>query len=176
MLNRYQHNMNKALHHFNQARKDSDWGERSLFSMVEICLNPENETLGGETFKPLGGDTRYTPVNTQSLLMIQFRLYFVYMCTSSPEDQLAMRTAEKLLKEIRPRSAKAEQKVRVLENYTLLATKSKPNVERALERFADMASSEVRIDLLSGKARLLICLPFCSMIVYRCFWVWQLVT
>ena len=54
-----------------------------------------------------------------------------------------MRTAEKLLKEIRPRTAKAEQKIRVLENYILLATKSKPNVERALERFADMASSEV---------------------------------
>ena len=50
--------MNEALHHFNQARKDSDWGERSLFNMVEICLNPENETLGGETFKPLDGDAR----------------------------------------------------------------------------------------------------------------------
>ena len=64
---------------------------------------------------------------------------------SATEDQLAMRTAEKLLKEIRPKSAKTEQKIRVLENYTLLATKSKPNVERALERFADMASSEVSI-------------------------------
>ena len=56
---------------------------------------------------------------------------------------MAIRTAEKLLKEVRPKSAKAEQKVRVLENRILLATKSKPNVERALERFADMASSEV---------------------------------
>ena len=57
---------------------------------------------------------------------------------------MAMRTAEKLLKEIRPKSAKAEHKIRVLENFALLATKSKPNAERALERFADMASSEVR--------------------------------
>ena len=65
---------------------------------------------------------------------------------SSAEDQLAIRTAEKLLKEIRPKSAKAEQKIRVLENCILLATKSKPNVERALERFADMASSEVSCD------------------------------
>lgn len=56
---------------------------------------------------------------------------------------MAIRTAEKLLKEVRPKSAKAEQKIRVLENRILLATKSKPNVERALERFADMASSEV---------------------------------
>ena len=57
---------------------------------------------------------------------------------------MAMRTAEKLIKEIRPKSVKAEQRIRVLENFALLATKSKPNVERALERFADMASSEVR--------------------------------
>ena len=56
-----------------------------------------------------------------------------------------MRTAEKLLKEIKPKTAKGEQKIRVLENYILLATKSKPNVERALERFADMASSEVSL-------------------------------
>ena len=51
--------MNDALQYFNQARKDSDWGERSLFNMVEICLNPENDTLGGETFKPLEGDLKY---------------------------------------------------------------------------------------------------------------------
>ena len=57
---------------------------------------------------------------------------------------MAMRMAEKLLKEIRPKSVKAEQRIRVLEKFALLATKSKPNVERALERFADMASSEVR--------------------------------
>lgn len=66
------------------------------------------------------------------------------LCNSSAEEQMAMRTAEKLLKEIRPKSVKAEQRIRVLENFALLATKSKPNVERALERFADMASSEVR--------------------------------
>ncbi len=47
--------MNEALHCFNQARKDSEWGERALFSMVEICLNPENEMLGGETLKSVEG-------------------------------------------------------------------------------------------------------------------------
>ena len=66
-----------------------------------------------------------------------------HLFPSSAEDQLAIRTAEKLLKEVRPKSTKAEQKIRVLENYILLATKSRPNIERALERFADMASSEV---------------------------------
>ena len=49
--------MNDALQSFNQARKDSDWGEKALFCMIDICLNPENETLGGETFKQLEGES-----------------------------------------------------------------------------------------------------------------------
>lgn len=139
--------MNDALHHFNQARKDSDWGERSLFNMVEICLNPENETLGGETFKPLEGEAGYVHfcIITSIIIIMIFDMSCIHTLVnnSSAEDQLAIRTAEKLLKEVQPKSTKAEQKIRVLENYILMATKSKPNVERALERFADMASSEV---------------------------------
>lgn len=47
--------MNEALRFFNQARKDSEWGEKALFAMVEICINPENEILGAETLKPVDG-------------------------------------------------------------------------------------------------------------------------
>ena len=43
----------EALSFFNHARKDSEWGEKALFNMIMICLNPDNETLGGETLKPL---------------------------------------------------------------------------------------------------------------------------
>lgn len=35
-----------ALLSFNQARKDSVWGERALFKMVKICINPDNEIIG----------------------------------------------------------------------------------------------------------------------------------
>ena len=35
-----------ALQKFNQSRKDSEWGERALLNMIEICLNPDNETVG----------------------------------------------------------------------------------------------------------------------------------
>ncbi len=56
---------------------------------------------------------------------------------------MAVKTAEKLLKEMRPKSPKAETRVLVLENYTLLATKTKQNAERALERFMEMAAAEV---------------------------------
>lgn len=120
LMKRYQHCTNEALHCFNQARKDSEWGERALFAMVEICLNPENKTLGGETFKP--SDEGSTG--------------------SNHEDQMAVKTAEKLLKEVHPRSPQSEQRVVVLENYILLATKNKQNVERALERFMGMAAEE----------------------------------
>ena len=39
-----------ALKHFNKARKDSDWGTNATYNMIEICLNPDNETIGGEVF------------------------------------------------------------------------------------------------------------------------------
>lgn len=67
-----------------------------------------------------------------------------YLLSVSQEDQTAVRTAEKLLKEVRPKSPLAERKVLVMENYTLLATKSKQNAERALEIFMEMASTEVK--------------------------------
>ena len=44
MLARYQNNPRAALRHLNLARRDGEWGEAALTSMIEIYLNPENET------------------------------------------------------------------------------------------------------------------------------------
>ncbi|KAK6016671.1 tetratricopeptide repeat protein, partial [Ostertagia ostertagi] len=33
---------------FNRARRDLEWGERALYNMIEIVLNPDNEIIGGE--------------------------------------------------------------------------------------------------------------------------------
>lgn len=33
-------------------------GETAVYNMIEICLNPDNETLGGETFEAVDGDGR----------------------------------------------------------------------------------------------------------------------
>lgn len=33
-------------------------GEIAVYNMIEICLNPDNETLGGETFDAVDGDVR----------------------------------------------------------------------------------------------------------------------
>ena len=35
----------------NRTRKDREWGTRAVLHMVEICVNPDNETIGGETFE-----------------------------------------------------------------------------------------------------------------------------
>lgn len=42
---KFSNNMHDALRYFNLARKDSEWGTPSLYAMVEIYLNPENENL-----------------------------------------------------------------------------------------------------------------------------------
>ena len=34
-------------------------GEKAVYNMIEICLNPDNETLGGETFEGVGIDGRF---------------------------------------------------------------------------------------------------------------------
>lgn len=41
---------NEALKFLNKARKDSTWGQSATYYMVQICLNPDNEIVGGEAF------------------------------------------------------------------------------------------------------------------------------
>ncbi|KAK2509919.1 hypothetical protein MC885_009975 [Smutsia gigantea] len=114
---------NDALRHFNKARKDSDWGQNSLYNMIEICLNPDNETVGGEVFENLEGNLGNSPEKQESV-------------------QLAVRTAEKLLKELKPQTVEGHVQLRIMENYCLLATKQKSNVEQALNTFTEIATSE----------------------------------
>ncbi|XP_045636505.1 tetratricopeptide repeat protein 21B isoform X5 [Ursus americanus] len=114
---------NDALRHFNKARKDSDWGQNALYNMIEICLNPDNETVGGEVFENLDGDLGNSSEKQESV-------------------QLAVRTAEKLLKELKPQTIQGHVQLRIMENYCLVATKQKSNVEQALNTFTEIATSE----------------------------------
>ncbi|KAM9669880.1 tetratricopeptide repeat protein 21B isoform 2-T2 [Dama dama] len=114
---------NDALRHFNKARKDSDWGQNALYNMIEICLNPDNETVGGEVFENLDADLGNSTEKQESA-------------------QLAVRTAEKLLKELKPQTIQGHVQLRIMENYCLMATKQKSNVEQALTTFTEIAASE----------------------------------
>lgn len=114
---------NDALRHFNKARKDNDWGQNAVYNMIEILLNPDNDTIGGEVFENLDGELGNSTEKQES-------------------EQLAVRTAEKLLKEIKPQTPGGHVQLRILENYCLLSTKQKANVEKALSVFAEIANNE----------------------------------
>ncbi|XP_039350644.1 tetratricopeptide repeat protein 21B isoform X4 [Mauremys reevesii] len=114
---------NDALRHFNRARKDSDWGQNAVYNMIEICLNPDNETVGGEVFENLDGEIGNSTEKQESV-------------------QLAVRTAEKLLKELKPQTIQGHIQLRIMENYCLMATKQKSNVEQALNTFTEVVVAE----------------------------------
>lgn len=60
-----------------------------------------------------------------------------------------MRTAEKLLKELKPQTAQGHIQLRLMENYCLMATKQKSNVEQALNAFTEVVVAEVGGSLCS---------------------------
>ena len=118
----YGGNSHTALKHFNLARKDSAWGEKAVLSMIWICLNPDNDTLGGEVF-----------ANSEPERLVAER---------KENDMLSVKAAEKLLHDLRPTNAQSAMKVRILENYCLIATQSKQNVERALDSFMEVVATQ----------------------------------
>ncbi|GCC22011.1 hypothetical protein chiPu_0000395 [Chiloscyllium punctatum] len=120
---RYTGEPNDALRHFNKARKDSDWGQNAIYNMIEICMNPDNDTIGGEVFENLDGDMRNSTEKQES-------------------EQLAVMTAEKLLKELKPQTIQGHVQLRIMESCCLMATKHKANVERALNVFTEIATAE----------------------------------
>ncbi|XP_072268672.1 tetratricopeptide repeat protein 21A [Pyxicephalus adspersus] len=114
---------NEALKYFNKARKDSDWGEKSVAEMIQICLNPDNEIIGGEVFDSLNEDNSLSGDRRDS-------------------EKLGIRTAEKLLKEFHPHTVLGQNRLTMLQCYCLMATKDKNNVETALRIFTEMATRE----------------------------------
>ncbi|XP_060639450.2 tetratricopeptide repeat protein 21A [Anolis sagrei] len=115
---------NQALRFFNKARKDSDWGQKALSYMIQICLNPDNEIIGGEAFE------NQNNIETSALK------------EKRESEQHGIRTAEKLLKEFYPHSQEGQNQVEMLQSYCLMATKEKHNVEKALKVFTEIGQNE----------------------------------
>ncbi|XP_035271756.1 tetratricopeptide repeat protein 21B-like [Anguilla anguilla] len=109
--------VNEALMHFNKARRDTDWSEGAVHHMIEICLNPDSDTVGGEVFEAVQEEWR------------------------RESEPLGVSTAQNLLKEYHPRTREGEEKALLLYNRCLMATKEPKQVERALSAFTEMASS-----------------------------------
>lgn len=121
----YSGNLNGALRNFNNARQDSEWGQEAIYNMIEICLNPEDEVLG-EQFMD-SDDLEYRDSRS-----------------------MALKTADRLLKELKQKVVHSmgddELKCRLLENFLLIASKDKSNVEQALEDFISIGSMEAYKD------------------------------
>ncbi|GFN94693.1 tetratricopeptide repeat protein 21b-like, partial [Plakobranchus ocellatus] len=114
----------EALKHFNKARKDSDWGCNAICNMIEICLNPDSDTLGGEVFDSVDGDGGRLSSDKDK----------------ADSEMMAVRTAEKLLKEVKAKPG--DLRPSILENMALISTKQKANVERALSSFMEMCAGD----------------------------------
>ena len=78
----YAGNANEGLKLFNKARRDHEWGQRAIYNMIEICLNTDNQMLGGEIFESVEAELH---------------------ADSKDSEEMALRTADKLLKELKPK-------------------------------------------------------------------------
>lgn len=69
-------------------------------------------------------------------------ILIVYSNSTEKQEsvQLAVKVAEKLLKELKPQTVQGQVQLRIMENYCLLATKQKSNVEQALNTFTNSSS------------------------------------
>ncbi|KAL6260324.1 hypothetical protein P5V15_007855 [Pogonomyrmex californicus] len=111
--------LNSALRNFNFARRDPEWGQQAIYNMIEICLDPDDDTtLSNEAFND--EDAEYQDSRT-----------------------MALRTAYRLLQELNPKGSPHEELThKLLSNFFLLATKQKSNIEKALQDCTALASQE----------------------------------
>ncbi|KAI9346469.1 hypothetical protein BDR26DRAFT_855632 [Obelidium mucronatum] len=117
---RYTNSPNEALKEFNYARRDSEWGQESLYNMIEIFLNPDNETMGGDVLEAAADSSGSGD--------------------QSDADILALLTADKLLKEL-PQNPKSIR-TQILECHAWMATKQKSEIERALGHLTQILQDE----------------------------------
>ncbi|KFB41795.1 AGAP000136-PA-like protein [Anopheles sinensis] len=119
----YRGNPNSALRLFNYCRRNPEWGQQAIYNMIEICLNPDGELPNEGSIADIGADD----------LEIK------------DSRAMALRTAERLLNELRPRPGVLDNEAlnhRLLENFLLVASRQKYNVERALQNFTSIASQD----------------------------------
>jgi tetratricopeptide repeat protein 21B len=108
---------NDALKFFSLASKDNEFGVRALYNMVEIFLNPEDATLGGEAFE----------ASTRDAMDVQ-------KCLDS---------AESALQELARAEEHTKKKFKVLSFYASMASKSKSKIDVALKGFGEILEADM---------------------------------
>ncbi|VBB28350.1 unnamed protein product [Acanthocheilonema viteae] len=124
---------NAALQAFNRARRDLEWGERATYNMIEICLNPDNEIIGGTLDCNQDSNTN-----------------------NGNNREMGTKTAGGLLRELQHKPG-LDYKYRLMENFILLMSSNRGNVQQALTNFLSMADTgnpeAVSVGALLGSAR-----------------------
>ncbi|KAM7360843.1 tetratricopeptide repeat protein 21B-like isoform 2-T5 [Cochliomyia hominivorax] len=118
----YSGNPNGALRYFNASRRDFEWGPQAIFNMIEICINPDGDIPNGNDLldNDDGGDYNDARI-------------------------IALRTADRLLKELRSRPIALDNETlnhRMLQNFLKLASKQKFQIESAIEDFTEFVARE----------------------------------
>lgn len=73
--------LNSALRNFNFARRDPEWGQQAIYNMIEICLDPDDDTtLSNEAFND--EDAEYHDSRTMAL-RTAYRLLQVHSISMS---------------------------------------------------------------------------------------------
>lgn len=117
----YTGNPNTALRYFNNGRRDAEWGKQAIFNMIEICINPDGD---------LPNESQMENGQTEE---------------ARESQVMAIRTAERLLKELQPRPGSLDNEslnYHLLENFIHLATRQKYLVDQALQAFMGLAAQE----------------------------------
>lgn len=116
----YTGNPNTALRLFNNARRDAEWGKQAIFNMIEICINPDGDLPNENQLDGQSDEARESQV-------------------------MAIRTAERLLKELHPRPGSLDNEslnYNLLENFIHLATRQRYLVDQALQSFMNIAAQD----------------------------------
>ncbi|XP_068157433.1 tetratricopeptide repeat protein 21B-like [Drosophila tropicalis] len=135
----YNGNANAALRYFNVARRDHEWGQQAIFNMIEICINPDGDIPNGNDLLDVGDSGDF----------IESRA-------------IALRTAERLLKDLRPQSGSIENEIinhRVLWNFLQMASKQKFQVESALLDLTELSQkmdNQIRVGIILAMASALV--------------------
>lgn len=118
----YNGNLNSALRYFNQSRRDHIWGQQAKVNMIEICINPDGEIPNANDLLDAGDSGEF-----------------------SESRLIALRTAERLLKEMRPRAGDVYENTlnrRIYWNFLQMASKQKVQVELALKDLTELMQKE----------------------------------
>ena len=192
---KYTNDVVNAIQEFNLSRKDAIWGAESLMHMVELYLNPDQEGVWEED-KGDDEDNIETPLDNESsenirvaeallqeLKPIAKYVHARYTIISWEVDEPTFYYNMKFydlfcnLFVTNISHRRDQKRVLILENYTLLATKQRSNVDKAMQSFIEMLEDNkdylpavlgMSTGFMIEKAQVLYCTCLCCVVMLRC--------